>query len=233
MKKALLSLALITGLAGAAHAQTGLLKYGVKGGFNLSSYTGGGSTGPSTGFKPGFAAGVLVNYGLSDMTSLQIEGLYSQKGAFISNATYASGSTNAPYNGQQYRSTLSYIDVPVLFKVNTGEAGKGLFFELGPQASFALGDREFFRPQGEKAGSPQEVTVYNTRDRMVPVGVGYVGGIGYQLTSGLGLGLRYTGDFSNVYKDGFGTGSAPLQGSNNFHNGVFQFQVHYLFGGKG
>lgn len=231
MKKVLLSLALLAGFAGAANAQSGVVKYGVKGGFSLSSYTGGGSTGPSTGFKPGFTAGVLVNYGLSDMTSLQIEGLYSQKGAFIDNVMYTN--TNTQYNGYQYRSTLSYIDVPVLLKVNTGEAGKGLFFEVGPQASFALNDREFFRPQGAGAGSPQEVTVYSSRDRMVPVGVGYVGGIGYQITSGLGLGLRYTGDFTNVFKDGFGAGSAPLTGSNNFHNGVFQFQVHYLFGGKG
>ena len=231
MKKVLLSLALLAGFAGAANAQSGVLKYGVKGGFSLSSYTGGGDTGSSTGFKPGFTAGVLVNYGLSDMTSVQIEGLYSQKGVFIDQANYTGTPLNT-YNGQQYRSTLSYIDVPVLFKVNTGDEGKGLFFELGPQASFAVGDREFFRPQGEKAGSPKEVTVFNSTDRLVPVGIGYVGGIGYQLTSGLGLGVRYTGDFSNVYKDGFGTGSAPLRGSNNFHNGVFQFQVHYLFGGK-
>ena len=230
MKKVLLSLALLSGFAGAANAQTGV-KYGVKGGFNLSSYTGGGDIGSSTGFKPGFAAGVLVNFGLSDATSVQIEGLYSQKGTFIDQANYTGTPLNS-YNGQQYRSTLSYIDVPVLFKVNTGDDGKGLFFELGPQASFAVGSREFFRPQGEKAGSDREVAVFTGRDRLVPVGIGYVGGIGYQLTSGLGLGVRYTGDFSNVYKDGFGAGSAPLRGDNNFRNGVFQFQVHYLFGGK-
>jgi len=230
MKKVLLSLGLLAGFAGAANAQTGV-KYGVKGGFNLSSYTGGGDIGTSTGFKPGFAAGVLVNFGMTDNTSIQIEGLYSQKGAFIDNAQYVN--TNNQYNGQQYRSTLSYIDVPVLFKVNTGEDGKGFFFNLGPQASFALGAREFFRPQGAGAGSPAEVNVSRGRDALVPVGIGYVGGIGYQITSGLGLEARYTGDFSNVYKDGFGAGSAPLRGDNNFHNGVFQFQVHYLFGGKG
>jgi hypothetical protein len=229
MKKVLLSLALLTGFAGAANAQTGV-KYGVKGGFNLSSYTGGGDIGTSTGFKPGFAAGVLVNFGMSDNTSIQIEGLYSQKGAFIDQVNYVN--SNTQYNGQQYRSTLSYIDVPVLFKVNTGDAGKGFFFNLGPQASFAVGAREFFRPQGAGAGSPQEVTISRGRDALVPVGIGYVGGIGYQITSGFGLEARYTGDFSNVYKDGFGAGSAPLRGDNNFHNGVFQFQVHYLFGGK-
>jgi len=229
MKKVLLSLGLLAGFAGAANAQTGV-KYGVKGGFNLSSYTGGGDIGTSTGFKPGFAAGVLVNFGMTDNTSIQIEGLYSQKGAFIDNAQYVD--SKATYNGQQYRSTLSYIDVPVLFKVNTGEDGKGFFFNLGPQASFAVGAREFFRPQGAGAGSPAEVNVSRGRGGLVPVGIGYVGGIGYQITSGLGLEARYTGDFSNVYKDGFGSGNAPLRGDNNFHNGVFQFQVHYLFGGK-
>ena len=229
MKKIVLSLALLAGAAGAAQAQTGV-KYGIKGGFNLSSYTGGGDIGSDTGFKPGFAAGVLVNYGLSDMISVQIEGLYSQKGAFINSGNYAVN--NQSYAGWQYRSTLSYIDVPVLFKVNTGEAGKGLFFELGPQASFALNDREFIRPQGDGAGSSNEVTLHNSRDRMVPVGIGYVGGIGYQITSGLGLDARYTGDFSHVFKDGFGTGSAPIAGNNNFRNGVFQLQAHYLFGGS-
>lgn len=230
MKKVFLSLALMAGFAGAANAQSGVVKYGLKGGFSLSSYTGGGDIGKNTGFKPGFTAGVLVNYGLSDMTSLQIEGLYSQKGAFVDSYDATVGGTR--YQGQ-YRSTLQYIDVPVLFKVNTGDAGKGLFFEVGPQASFTVANREFVRPSGAGAGSPNEQDISTDRNRLVPVGIGYVGGIGYQITSGLGLGLRYTGDFSNVYKDGFGAGSLNPSYGNNFHNGVFQFQVHYLFGGKG
>lgn len=229
MKKIIFPLALLVGAAGAAHAQTGI-KYGVKGGFNLSSYTGGGNIGTDTGFKPGFSAGVLVNAGVSDNISIQLEGVYSQKGAFINSVNYTVGTTNYP--NYQYRSTLSYIDVPLLLKVNTGQDGKGFFFELGPQAAFAVGLREFLRPQGDKAGSPNEVTLSNNVDRLVPVGIGYVGGIGYQITSGLGIDARYQGSFNNVYKDGFGTGSSQLPGNNNFHNGVFQLQAHYLFGGK-
>ena len=229
MKKVILSLALLAGITGAAHAQSGVLKYGVKGGFSLSSYTGN-DAGYSAGYKPGFTAGVLVNYGLNDNLSLQLEGLYSQKGCFIDKGDYVVGTT--PYLNYQYRSTLQYVDVPLLVKYNIGEDGKGFFVEVGPQASFTVANREFIRPQGDGAGSPNEVTLSTDANRLVPVGIGYVGGLGYQITSGLGLGIRYTGDFSHVYKDGFGAGSSGVATTNNFHNGVFQFQVHYLFGGK-
>jgi hypothetical protein len=225
MKKVLLSLALLTGFAGAANAQSGVFKYGVKGGFSLSNYSG--SEAGDTKFKPGFTAGALINYGFSDLISLQIEGLYSQKGTLVKNYRAAT----AANNNTDFRSTVQYIDVPVLAKFTTGDDGKGLFFELGPQASFLVGTRDFTRPQGAGAGSPQEVEVNSSTDNLNKVAIGYVGGIGYQLTSGLGLGVRYTGDFSNVYKDGVN----PLPGvttTNNFRNSVFQFQVHYLFGGK-
>jgi hypothetical protein len=68
--------------------------------------------------------------------------------------------------------------------------------------------------------------------------IGYVAGIGYQLTSGLSLGLRYTGDISQVYKDGASRAypikaGGPSNGINpNVHNSVFQFQVAYGFGGQ-
>lgn len=225
MKKALLSLALLTGFAGAANAQSGVLKYGVKGGFSLSNYSG--SEAGDTKYKPGFTAGLLLNYGFSDLISAQIEALYSQKGTLVEN--YRQASTSNP--NTNFRSTVQYIDVPVLAKFTTGEDGKGLFFELGPQASFLVGIRDFTRPQGAGAGSPQEVQLNTNTDQLNKVAIGYVGGVGYQITSGLGLGVRYTGDFSNVYKDGVN----PLPGvttTNNFRNSVFQFQVHYLFGGK-
>ncbi|MGI4873500.1 MAG: porin family protein [Janthinobacterium lividum] len=226
MKKVLLSLALLAGITSAAHAQSGAFKYGVKGGFSLSSYTGN-QAGYSAGYKPGFTAGVLVNYGLNDNLSLQLEGLYSQKGCFIDDYSRTSAG-----NQLQYRSTLQYIDVPLLVKYNIGEDGKGFFVEVGPQGSFAVANREFTREQGSGAGSGTEKDITTSTDGLVPVGIGYVGGLGYQITSGLGLGIRYAGDFSHVYKDGFGAGSSGVATTNNFHNGVFQFQVHYLFGGK-
>jgi hypothetical protein len=217
MKKVILSLGLLVGMAGVANAQTGL-KLGLKGGFNGATFSGTDSKGSE--YKAGFAAGGLINYGFSDLIAVQGELLYSQKGASIDAA-----------NNTTFKSTLGYIDVPILLKVTTGDDGKGLFFELGPQGSFVIHNRDFFQNGGTQS------TENTSTDALNKVVIGYAAGIGYQITSGFGLGLRYTGDISQVYKDGAqipvtiagitGTTVAP-----NVHNSVFQFQVHYLFGGN-
>jgi Outer membrane protein beta-barrel domain len=222
MKKTVLSLALLAGLTNAAHAQTGV-KYGLKGGYNLASFAGTDSN--SSKYKSGFSAGGYLNFGLSDMFSIQPELLYSQKGASIS---------NYPNSGTTFKSTLGYLDVPIMVRVNTGDNGKGLFFEAGPQGSFVLHNRDF-----TQTGNTSTQSTDNTStDDLNKVVVGYAAGLGYQLTSGLSLGIRYTGDVSQVYKDGPSKNytSALYAGGTgknaSVHNSVFQFQVGYAFGGK-
>lgn len=210
MKKAILSLALLAGAAGVANAQTGV-KYGLKGGFNGSTFSGTNSKGSE--YKAGFAAGAFLNFGVSDNFSIQPEFLYSQKGASIDDYLSNSGIT--------YKQTLGYLDVPIMFRYNIGEDGKGFFVEVGPQGSFLLHQRQFLEDNGGKEISGSRST---STDDFNKVAIGYVGGLGYQITSGLQLGLRYTGDFSQVYKQ---ENNAP-----NLHNSVFQFQVGYAFGGK-
>ena len=227
MKKVILSLGLLVGMAGVANAQTGL-KLGLKGGFNGATFSGTNSKGSE--YKAGFAAGGLINYGFSDLISVQGELLYSQKGASI-DAFNKTGAAASFANGTTFKSTLGYIDVPILLKVTAGDDGKGLFFELGPQGSFVIHNRDFYQN-----GSDQS-TENTSTDALNKVVIGYVAGLGYQLTSGLGLGIRYTGDISQVYKDGAAipvtlAGITGAAGAPNVHNSVFQFQVHYLFGGK-
>lgn len=223
MKKTILSLALLMGMAGAANAQTGL-KLGLKGGFNMATFSGKDSKGSE--YKAGFAAGGLINYGFTDMFSVQGELLYSQKGGSRDGATYPSGTTFK--NDGTYKSTLGYIDVPILLKVNTGDDGKGLFFEAGPQGSFVMHQRSFTEDSaGKQVGSSETST-----DQLNKVVIGYVAGLGYQITSGLGIGVRYTGDFSQVAKDQSTTVGGVTISNPNIHNSVFQFQVHYLFGGN-
>lgn len=214
MKKIILSLAVLASAATIANAQTGI-KVGLKGGFNGSTFSGADSKGSE--YKAGFAAGGFVNFGVSDNFSIQPEFLYSQKGASADGQTYLSGTT-VKTDGTA-KVTLGYLDVPIMFRYNIGEDGKGLYIELGPQGSFVLHRRSFL----EDGGGSQVGSSYTSTDDLNKVVIGYAGGIGYQLTSGLGLGLRYTGDFSQIYKDNQGA---------NVHNSVFQFQVGYAFGGK-
>lgn len=224
MKKTILSLALLAGLTSAAQAQTGI-KYGVKGGYNLATFSGTDSNG--SGYKHGFSAGLALHFGLSDMIAVTPEFLYSQKGATLDNFQARPGGEVA-----KFKSTIGYLDVPVLVRISTGDEGKGLFFELGPQGSFLLHNRDFTQT-GNIGTQSNEST---SRDDLNKVVIGYVAGLGYQITSGLSLGVRYAGDFSQVYKDGAsrvyaksiyptGNGQNP-----NVHNSVFQFQVGYTFG---
>ncbi|RZK37429.1 MAG: PorT family protein [Hymenobacter sp.] len=212
MKKIILSLALLAGAAGVAHAQTGV-KYGLKGGFNTSTFSGADSKGSN--YKVGFNAGVLLNFGVSDNFSIQPEFVYSQKGVNIKDYSYGGNTTN------RNKTTLGYLDVPIMFRYNIGQDGKGLYVEVGPQGSFALHARSFIE---DVNGNEIAGTRTTNTDPLNKVIIGYAGGLGYQITSGLGLNVRYTGGFSQVYKQN--------PGALNVHNSVFQFQVGYAFGGK-
>jgi opacity protein-like surface antigen len=216
MKKFILSLAVLASAAGVANAQTGI-KVGLKGGFNGSTFSGADSKGSE--YKAGFAAGGFVNFGVSDNFSIQPELLYSQKGASIDGVPYGSGTTGGT-NGT-FKSTLGYLDVPIMFRYNIGEDGKGFFVEVGPQGSFVIHRRDFTEDSGGKQVGSSDTST----DPLNKVVLGYVGGLGYQITSGLQLGLRYTGDFTQVYKQ-------QNNSAINVHNSVFQFQVGYAFGGK-
>lgn len=226
MKKLVLSLGLLAGITGAANAQSGV-RYGIKGGWNLATFSGTDSKG--SGYKNGFSAGLALHFGFSDMVAVTPEFLYSQKGATLDNFQARPGADVA-----KFKSTIGYLDVPVLARVSTGDEGKGLFFELGPQGSFLLHNRDFTQT-GNIGTQSNEST---SKDDLNKVVIGYVAGLGYQITSGLSLGVRYAGDLSQVYKDGAsrvyskaiypaGNGQNP-----NVHNSVFQFQAGYAFGGK-
>ncbi|WP_166648149.1 porin family protein [Hymenobacter sp. UV11] len=236
MKKLLSVFALLLGLPSLAFAQQGVFNYGLKGGFSLSTYAGQLDGPLNAGYKPGFTAGAVATYGLAEHTTVQVEALYSQKGVFVDNYPFRfNNSGSGPqFNAWRYRATLSYLDVPVLAKLTTGAAGTGFFVEVGPQLSLALAQREYLSAFG-KVGSydnPPDQVISTDRSSLVPVSLGYVGGLGYQFAIGLGVGLRYTGDFSHVYKNDRNVGSSDVSYGNSFHNSVFQFQVHYLFGSK-
>ncbi|WP_375435333.1 porin family protein [uncultured Hymenobacter sp.] len=148
----------------------------------------------------GFHGGGFANIGFTDLFAFQPEIIYSQKGAKSSSSDLTT--------------RLSYLDVPLAFHVNAD----GLFFEAGPQVGFLLAAKN-------KTGNVSVDTKsgYNTVD------FGYLFGLGYQRKSGLGIGLRYNGGFTNIPK-AVTTGNVTVQ--NNIRNSTFQLYLTYSFNGR-
>lgn len=198
MKKLILSLGLLAGVSVAAQAQS--IKYGVKAGASLTNFTGKDSGSNSNKF--GFNGGVVANFGIDDMFSIQPEILYSMKGV--------------KENGGSGKLNLNYIDIPVLAKIATGETG--LFFELGPQVGFLT-----------SAKLKDDSSSEDVKDLFKSVDFGYAAGVGFQVASGPMVGLRYNGAFTNTIKSVTVAGTSVEP---NSKNSAFQLYVGFMFGGK-
>jgi hypothetical protein len=224
MKKLLLSLGLMVGVASAASAQDA--QYGVKAGVGLSNVTGADASSTTKNLF-GFQAGVMADFGLSELISLHPELLYSQKGvknSFSDSYTTGGYTYSASSSGQ---ARLSYLDLPVLLRLKAA----GAFFEVGPQLGFLVGQKaKYTETTSVTTGSGTPVTSSSdeysdsSTDGLRKVDFGYVLGVGYRLPQGLELGLRYNGGFSSL--------DDSRNSASKIHNSVFQFQVGYLFGGK-
>jgi hypothetical protein len=199
MKKLILSLGLLAGVSVAAQAQTGI-RFGLKAGASLTNFTGKDVEGAANKF--GFNGGVVANFGINDMFSIQPEVLYSMKGA--------------KEDGGDGKINLNYIDIPVLAKIATGETG--LFFELGPQVGFLA-----------SAKAKDNSASQDVKDAFKTVDFGYAAGVGFQVSSSAMIGLRYNGGFTDVYKsvNVFGTNIETKA-----KNSAFQLYVGYMLGGK-
>jgi hypothetical protein len=198
MKKLILSLGLLAGVSVAAQAQSA--KFGIKAGASLTNFTGKDADGSANKF--GFNGGVVANFGINDMFSIQPEVLYSMKGAKA--------------DGSDLKLNLNYIDVPVLAKIATGETG--LFFELGPQVGFLA-----------SAKVKDNNNSLDVKDSFKNVDFGYAAGVGFQVSSSAMIGLRYNGGFTNAYKT---ITIAGNNSETKAKNSAFQLYVGYMFGGK-
>jgi hypothetical protein len=202
MKKTVLSLLLLAGLHGAARAQGSDVSLGLKAGASLANLVGADAGSYKNLF--GFHAGVFANIGITNMIAFQPELLYSQKGA------------KRPQLGTEETTfRFDYVDVPLAFHINAD----GLFFEAGPQVGFLVAAKEKFGNVSTNV-KPN----YNTVD------FGYLAGLGYQRKSGMGIGLRYNGGFTNVPKERPITSSTKVQ--DRVRNSAFQLYLTYSLNGR-
>ena len=142
---------------------------GVKGGVNISNYTGGDFENSAI---VGFHGGVIVGLMLGDHFSIQPEALFSAQGAKIK------GVSN---NEEKFK--VSYITLPVLAKYRfTG----GFYIEAGPQVGFKLDE------------SIPDNTIENFAedlDLSIAAGIGYHSPIGLGIGARYNAGLSKVGNF--------------------------------------
>jgi len=103
--------------------------FGVKGGVNFATVTGDDFDSPDS--RTSFHVGLLAEFPLAEIFSLQVEALYSGQG-------FKSDVEGGLFGGDgKVEYQLDYINVPVLAKVYLIE---GLSVEVGPQFSFKVNE---------------------------------------------------------------------------------------------
>jgi hypothetical protein len=208
-------------LAGSA-AQAQSIRFGLKGGANLSNLAGDLTNQDQFDNRWGFHAGVLANFGIAggDVFAIQPELLYSQKG-------FKYGGGTATVLGQTFSNSgnvrYDYLDVPVLLRVRAA----GLFFEAGPQYSYLLSisTNRATTINGTVVAGIQDQTT--NLDNVRRNEIGYAAGLGFQAESGPLIGVRYNGSFTDFAKEGYSNDELR-----NARNSVFQLYVGYALGGS-
>ncbi len=191
---------------------------GVKLGANLSNLAGDLQDEDNFQNKLGFVGGLTYNIPLSsdNFVSIQPELLFSQKGYKRADYTVSN-----PTTGQQIRYegkvNYSYLDLPVLFKINAGP----VFFEAGPQFSYLLGIKDNTEATDVATGVDFESYQTVNKDALAEFEVGYAAGVGVQIPMGLTLNIRYNGSVSALAKDDNGDELA------NARNSVYQATIGF------
>lgn len=180
-------------------AQERDIAIGVKGGVNFATITGNDFDSPDS--RTSFHLGLITEFPMNDMFSIQAEALYSGQG-FKGNFKGT--------DGDKVEYKLDYISIPVLAKLYIT---KGFSVEVGPQFSFKINDEFDFNPNSEGGAINLDKTSYAAKDFEVAVGAGLT----FQTEMGLFASGRYNYGLTDIIENV------------NAKNSVFQVSVGYKF----
>lgn len=209
MKKTLL---LIVAVLGFTVAQAQGVRPGFRIGANYSSMVGRDVPADVLKYRFGYHGGIILNFEIADIFSIQPEILYSAKGYQYGDAVHAvpgPGGTTIPIARQGYVK-YNYIDIPVLFRSKAG----ALYFELGPQISYLVNSKRDVTPVPNPDMAPD-------KGDLTALDYGIAAGIGLDVI-GIQLGLRYNAGLNPLEK-----GIKRLNVSDLKHS-VFQLSVGYM-----
>lgn len=199
------------------------LKYGIKMGTTLSSFS---SEQPHNNYKPGFTAGVFINYPLSSDFSLQLEPAYFQQGGnLIAIYDYAMFLIPDPpflLEVKDQKVTYHNIDVPLLLKYEKQAGGIKFFCDAGPSFGFNLRTGIITHVSARSFGEPGDMPVYydfreeeNISSNIKTLQYGITGGLGFEAPMGshsLIFDIKYRYGLNKTWPGYSYLGIAPIQG---------------------
>lgn len=163
----------------ASNADSMAISFGVKGGVNFATVTGNDVDSPDS--RTSFHVGVVAEFPLADIFSIQAEALYSGQGFDFD--------FEGP-DGDKAEFQLDYINVPVLAKVYVV---KGLSIEAGPQFSFLVNEEADLNPNSDDGDFDlNEAETFE---------FGVAAGLTFQTEMGLFATGRYNVGLTEIYKD--------------------------------
>jgi hypothetical protein len=150
-------------------AQT--FQFGLKGGLNISNFTGTTFENVDNKALLGFHGGALLSLLFGDNFAIQPEALFSTQGTRVSTID----------GNENYR--VSYINIPVMFKYRFNG---GFYLEAGPQVGFKINESV----PNQQGGTAEDFA--RNMDFALDAGLGFHG------KSGIGVGGRYVLGISKV-----------------------------------
>jgi hypothetical protein len=185
--------------------------FGIKAGANWAKMDVDEYPGVNVNNKTSMHGGIFLNIPVGTTLNFQPELLYNGVGSkFRETSTVGTVTTT-----ETFEQDLSYLSLPLMLQVRSS---KGLFFELGPQASYLI---------SAKQEGPGNIDTDN-KDAFDKFDVAINGGLGFTTRVGFGVHARYSYGLSNVLEDGGGNNS-PNDGP-ELKNRVLSVGLHYMFG---
>ncbi|MFC5409844.1 porin family protein [Larkinella bovis] len=168
-----------------------------------------GATGQSE-TAPGFTGGVVINYGIGNVFSIQPEILYTRR-----SMKFAGEEVGQKYSLQ---ASVNTVEVPLLLKLSFGRKTR-FFINAGPYAAYALDARVKFVVDGQTmVDETQKLTKDDDR-----LEYGVTGGLGVSIPAGPGSLL-----IEGRYHYSLGTDADPKP-TDYVSQQVATFSVGYLF----
>ncbi|WP_330442070.1 porin family protein [Flavobacterium sp. C4GT6] len=172
--------------------------FGIKGGVNFASITGDDFDSPDS--RTSFHVGLLAEFPLTEMFSLQAEALYSGQG-------FESDLDGEIFGGEgKVEYQLDYINVPVLAKVYILD---GLSIEAGPQFGFKVNEEIDANANADDGDL--------NLDEAEDFDFGVAAGVTFETPMGLFATGRYTQGFTDIVNN------------RDVKNSVFQIGIGYKF----